>query len=54
LTAYLRGRAEMAQHHPERAATQFRVVLAHPGAAFLGGSVVYPMAEIQLARERAR
>jgi eukaryotic-like serine/threonine-protein kinase len=53
LTPYLRGVAEEALHQPALAAAQFQVVLAHRGAAVLGRSTVYPMAEIGLARALA-
>jgi eukaryotic-like serine/threonine-protein kinase len=53
LTPYLRGVAEAALHQPTLAAAQFQVVLAHRGAAVLGRSTVYPMAEIGLARALA-
>ena len=53
LTPYLRGVAEAALHQPALAAAQFQVVLAHRGAAVLGRSTVYPMAQIGLARALA-
>jgi serine/threonine-protein kinase len=54
LTPYLRGVAEAALDQPALAAAQFQVVLAHRGAAVLGRSTVYPMAEIGLARALAQ
>jgi eukaryotic-like serine/threonine-protein kinase len=53
LTRYLRGLANAASGHDQQAADDFRSVLDYRGAAFLSGGVVYPMAQLQLARALA-
>jgi serine/threonine-protein kinase len=50
LLPYLRAMAYAAQGKQEQAVTNFQAVTAHRGAAFLGGSNVYSLAQLGLAR----
>ncbi len=50
LTPYLRGKAHVALHQMQVGIVDFQTVLAHRGVNFLGGSDVYPVAEIGVAR----
>jgi serine/threonine-protein kinase len=50
LTPYLRGLAHLASGDARLAVADFQMVVDHRGAAFIGGSNVYPMAQIGLAR----
>ena len=50
LSNYLLGLAHLAAHHDELAIADFRNVETHRGFAFVRGTAVYPMAEIELGR----
>ncbi len=50
LTPYLRGLAHLASGDAKLAVADFQIIVDHRGAAFIGGSNVYPMAQIGLAR----
>jgi serine/threonine protein kinase/tetratricopeptide (TPR) repeat protein len=50
-SAYVRGEAYMQAGHPDRAAAEFRKVLAYPG--LVGNSINGPLARLQLARAQA-
>jgi serine/threonine-protein kinase len=50
LTPYLRGLAHLASGEARLAVADFQMIVDHRGAAFIGGSNVYPMAQIGLAR----
>ena len=50
LTPYLRGLAHLASGDAKLAVADFQTIVDHRGAAFIGGSNVYPMAQIGLAR----
>jgi len=50
LTPYLRGLAHVALHQDQMGIVDFQTVLGHRGTAVTGGSDVYPMAEIGVAR----
>ena len=50
LTPYLRGLAHLASGDARLAVADFQMIVDHRGAAFIGGSNVYPMAQIGLAR----
>lgn len=50
LTPYLRGLAHLASKDAKLAVADFQTIVDHRGAAFIGGSNVYPMAQIGLAR----
>jgi eukaryotic-like serine/threonine-protein kinase len=53
LTPYLRGLAHVELHENELGVVDFQTVLGHRGVAATGGSDVYPMAQIGLARAYA-
>lgn len=53
LAAYLMGLAHLAAHHDDLAIGDFRSIDTHRGLAFVTGTVVYPMAEIELGRVAA-
>ena len=50
LLPYLRAMAYAAQGKQQQAVANFEVVTSHRGAAFLGGSNVYSLAQLGLAR----
>jgi eukaryotic-like serine/threonine-protein kinase len=50
LTPYLRGLAHLGTGEATLAVADFQRIVDHRGAAFVGGSTVYPMAEIGMAR----
>jgi serine/threonine-protein kinase len=50
LTPYLRGLAHLATGDARLGVADFQMIVDHRGAAFIGGSNVYPMAQIGLAR----
>jgi hypothetical protein len=50
LTPYLRGLAHVELHQMQVGIVDFQTVLGHRGIAVTGGSNVYPMAQIALAR----
>jgi serine/threonine-protein kinase len=50
LTPYLRGRADVALRQVQIGIVDFQTVLSHRGVPFTVGSVVYPVAEIGVAR----
>jgi len=53
LSNYLLGLAHLAAHHDELAIADFKNVETHRGLAFVKGTAVYPMAEIELGRAAA-
>ena len=53
LTPYLRGLAHLGDGETALAVADFQSIIDHRGAAFIGGSNVYPMAQIGLARAYA-
>jgi serine/threonine-protein kinase len=53
LTPYLRGLAHLAAHQSQAAVADFEPIVGHRGLAFLGGSNVYPLAQLGLARAYA-
>ncbi len=53
LTPYLRGLAHEQLHQTREAIVDFEIVLGHRGLAVTGGSDVYPMAQLALARAYA-
>ena len=53
LTPYLRGLAHLGTGETPLAVADFQSIIDHRGAAFIGGSNVYPMAQIGLARAYA-
>ena len=50
LTPFLRGRAHVALRQVQIGIVDFQTVLSHRGVPFVVGSVVYPVAEIGVAR----
>ena len=53
VTPYLRGRSHVAMRQMEVGIVDFQTILSHRGLAFLGGTNVYPMAELNVGRAYA-
>jgi serine/threonine-protein kinase len=53
ITPYLRGLAHAELHQPQLAVVDFQIVLGHRGIALTGGSDVFPLAQLAMARAYA-